>query len=295
MVAKHRGEWGASNWDPGHRLSDPHINPAMRRSAEAAFHEAVAIGLHPRIGPQNGGYRDPQQADALHQAWVHHAPGAHQAAAGWHTAHNYGLALDIYLIDKGGGLVDRSRHPGDDYSLLIELLQRHGFTFGAAGHGDPNHFQYQPAMSHPIHGAEWVDLRDWAFGVAKASEHDRAAVQGADWLQFVWSAVGAGGHIPASGPNGPESGQVVPPHGHMQADATAAGHDTASNVSSQHGPEHVDLTGLHHAPDAAASLSAPHGPEAGWAGSEQYELDGGLGGAHPATDDIFNDMINDTY
>jgi hypothetical protein len=249
MADKHSGEWGPSKWDTGHRLSDPHINPAMRAAAESAFREAVAIGLHPRIGPEKGGYRDPQQSDAMHKAYLQGQPGATQAAPGWHSAHNYGLALDIYLIDKSGQLVDESKRPGDDYSLLIELLQRHGFAYGAAGPNDRNHFQYQPDVSHGIQGAEWVHLRDWAFGMAKASEHDSAAMQAGDWLQYIWSAVGAGGPAPASGPNGPELGQTDPDHSPVQADATAV------------------------TPDGAPNFSGPQGPDAGWMGPTSTPAD----------------------
>src|SRR2546422_10524358 len=121
-------EWGPRQWDPGNRLSDPHINPAMRAAVEAVFSGLVSEGLHPRIGPKEGGFRSPEEADALYEAHIHN--GGPPAAPAWRSAHNYGLGLDIYLVDNATQLVHDTKEPGDDYARLVQAMKGSGFGWG---------------------------------------------------------------------------------------------------------------------------------------------------------------------
>jgi hypothetical protein len=215
-------EWGKRKIDPGHHLDSGYINPNMRDAAIAAFNEATAKGIHPRIPSQTGGYRDSGMQGELHSK---HPKGA---ASEGGSAHQLGLAFDVCIIDKHGEDIYKSRHAGDDFDRLTDIMQKHGFHRGAAG--DEDHFQYQPGIGSRITNEGWRDLRDWAIYESGKAVTDPRSNHTINPLEYIWSIIGAGGHVP----QGVEPGQTfsihtadgwttVPIGGHPSATGTEHG------------------------------------------------------------------------
>ena len=88
------------------------------RLLRTALGEAKADGLFPRVGEV---YRTPERSQSLHDT----IKGP--AAAAWHSAHNYGLAIDVYLYDANGKRIDydnRAQHP-DWYRQVKDFADKY--------------------------------------------------------------------------------------------------------------------------------------------------------------------------
>src|SRR5262249_823230 len=83
------------DYDPNHLLDDERLSPEFVEQAHHAMKTAVSFGLRPQV---HEAYRTPEESDRKHQKWKKKQGG--RAAPGWHSVHNYGLAMDVWLYDR---------------------------------------------------------------------------------------------------------------------------------------------------------------------------------------------------
>jgi hypothetical protein len=154
-------------------LNDPHVNPEMRFHLENAFRAARAAGLDPQISEA---YRSPERSQVLYEDSVRtyeerranliaeieatDDPAERQrlntqlqnlrrppAAPAWSSAHNYGIAVDIRLLDERGNPLE-GRNPATGshlYEQLVPIMQKEGFVW--YGPNDNGHYEYHPSWA----------------------------------------------------------------------------------------------------------------------------------------------------
>jgi hypothetical protein len=192
------------DYDPGGLLENPGLCPDFVEAAHNALGAAVRAGLRPKV---HEAYRSPQESDRKHKLWKAGKGG--RAAAGWHSCHNYGLAMDVWLYDARGRYIDN--HVRGWYRLYKQLAKVSGeFVWGEGfGDGDADHFEYHPNWPAGASGAFLLKVKVWAEKAALSAPGAGAPPGGrvgpppepdpADWLPYFWWAAGAGGQVPPGG------------------------------------------------------------------------------------------------
>jgi hypothetical protein len=124
-------------------LSDKYLNPEMLDALGAALDAARKAGFKPMIGEA---YRSPERSDSLYQAYINGKGG--RAAPAWGSAHNYGVAVDILLVNSDGKIIPNNNN--HDYTRYAKYMKAEGFTwftdYGKKG-VDDGHFEYHPAIT----------------------------------------------------------------------------------------------------------------------------------------------------
>jgi len=198
------------DYDPERLLEDERLNPEFVELAHRALSLAVNFGLRPKV---HEAYRSPQESDRKYAKWKSGRGG--RAAAGWHSAHNYGLAMDVWLYDN------RNRHvepPAKGWYILYKLLAKacSRFLWGEP-FDDADHFEYHPNWPKPAKGKFLDGVRNWAMSAAVANgqlvQYDALTPEGSrggssaesdfiseseiNWLPYFWWAAGVkGGNAP---------------------------------------------------------------------------------------------------
>jgi peptidoglycan hydrolase-like protein with peptidoglycan-binding domain len=155
------------SFDPGGRLANSKMNPAVVSLTERVCLELQRRGYHPYVV---SGFRSFAEQDALYEqgrtkpgqkvTWV-------KGGGSWH---NYGLAVDIAFWNSGGtGPSWASHHP---WHLIGEVGLAQGFTRWGGDFGDRPHLEHHPAWGSSTRGL--------------------AAVYQEEGLPAVWKKVGAG-------------------------------------------------------------------------------------------------------
>jgi D-alanyl-D-alanine carboxypeptidase len=182
-----QASWG---FDPSSLLEDERVSPAFRQAAQTGLAAAVGAGLRPVV---REAYRAPERSDELYR--LYRQGKAPRAAPGWASLHNYGLAMDVYLYDAGGRLIETPRKGWyEAYKELAGYLTSQGLVWGEPIN-DTDHFEYHPNWNG-LAGSELLERnRRWAMKTASAVD-EAAQANVADWLAFFWWAAGAGGTAP---------------------------------------------------------------------------------------------------
>jgi hypothetical protein len=177
----------ASDWniDPKHLLDDPHVNPQLRDAVKIALEKAQADGLFPQVGEA---YRTPERSHNLFLARQEAIEGGKQpgpAADAWHSAHNYGLGVDIYLYDANGKRIDydnRALHP-DWYKQVKDFANKYMDQFAWGVKNDSDHFMFHPAWGdNPVNGA---------FLLKEANKLTNNKEDYFSWIHDLWRSAGA--------------------------------------------------------------------------------------------------------
>lgn len=110
------------------------LHPQIRTDTAKAINEIEEKkGLTVRIG-KDGHYRS---IDKQRQLYQEHQQGGPLAAPPGKSYHNYGLAVDLYIIEDGE--VDYST---SKYRKVADVMRKYGFEWGYALWGqDKPHFQ----------------------------------------------------------------------------------------------------------------------------------------------------------
>jgi hypothetical protein len=131
------------DYDPKKYLDAAGVNPQFREAAKAGLAAAVADGLRPRVHEV---MRSEKRSDMLHA----NAPATgHRAAKGGHSLHNYGLAMDVNLIDEDGRTILYPTHPKIWFKSLTRLNSHfapHNLIW-AQELNDAVHWEYHPAFA----------------------------------------------------------------------------------------------------------------------------------------------------
>lgn len=178
-------EW---NYDPGGLLDDPQVNAQFKAAAKKALAAAVAGGLKPQLAEA---YRSPEESERKYKAYKSGKGG--RAAPAWQSIHNYGLGMDVYLLDADGEMIDSDnakKHP-DWYKQVKKFANTYmgEFVWGEPI-GDTDHFEYHPKWSGLASGAKLIATRDSAQKAA-SGKTDYSA-----WIDYFWWLAGAGGKEP---------------------------------------------------------------------------------------------------
>jgi hypothetical protein len=168
---------------------------------------AVAKGLRPKV---HEAFRSPAESDRKQRLWKEGKGG--QAAAGWGSCHNYGLAMDVYLYDRNGHWIhDGVKGWYAQYKLLAKTADGMvwGQAFGMTRHskgdrrkkGDADHFEFHPNWSGGTDGPFLLKVKEWAQRAAGATpgadtKGSQSQPKPAEWMPFFWWAAGAGGTAP---------------------------------------------------------------------------------------------------
>lgn len=209
------------NYDPNNVLQDPHVNPDLRAHLNRALKAAYDPGIHVKIanGPI-GAYRSPQQSD---EARANRQPNAAQQlspiAPGWRSAHNYGLGVDLNIIDEKGRAIQPKLPDGKTkrvdptgqgrnwykfYTDLSRYMRAEGFEcedkprVGGPLDGDSGHFEYHPAWPGLIGVRSGISVdkifaeRDQAMRLAASEGKQFLSINpgSTDWLPYLWSRAG---------------------------------------------------------------------------------------------------------
>lgn len=187
------------NYDPNKLLAEPALNSNFVNAAKTALDAAAAAGLMPKV---HEAYRSPGRSDELYKKWQDGKGG--RAAPGWASCHNYGLAMDVYLYDAKGKVIDNHvKGWYKEFKKLAKFFTSNGFVWGANfGSGDSDHFEYHPNWPDGAGGDFLNKVRAWAMKLA-AAENEKAKQSTNIWLEFFWWAAGAGGKSPPSGTESP--------------------------------------------------------------------------------------------
>jgi hypothetical protein len=215
----------AWDYDPDKLLDQTGVNPEFKKAAQTGLAAAVADGLRPKI---HEAFRSIERSDELYEAYKKGGP---RAAPGWSSLHNYGLAMDVYLVDeKTNNYIDNNTSPKTWYKLFKQLnthLKAQNFVWGEPIN-DADHWEYHPNWSGLAGGTELAKARKEAMEAAEAVDKAAAATAAAtpapaaptadaaaaktptpatattaaasatktDWMQYFWYAAGAGGTAP---------------------------------------------------------------------------------------------------
>lgn len=175
----------APDWDvdPNTLLDDMHVNPQLRSIALAALEKAKADGLRPRV---QVAYRTPEESQREYELWQ--SGQGPRAAPAWQSAHNYGLAMDVYLYDENGGLIDfdnKEAHP-DWYRQVKNFATKYmsEFVWGEPIN-DTDHFEYHPNWQGLVKGALLLSTRDQAQQMTDGNTDYSV------WIHYFWQIAGA--------------------------------------------------------------------------------------------------------
>jgi hypothetical protein len=200
------------DYDPDHLLEDDRVNPEFVSLAHEALSSAVNLGLRPRVHEV---FRSPQESDRKHAKYKAGTGG--KAAPGWQSAHNYGLAMDVWLYDR------KKRHLEPPmkgwYAQYKQLAKACSKFIWGEPFDDADHFEYHPNWPKPAKGKFLISVRKWAMQAAAANgrlvKYDALAPEAAPggagaqrdfidesdmlWQPYFWWAAGAsGGDAPPS-------------------------------------------------------------------------------------------------
>jgi hypothetical protein len=217
----------AWDYDPDKLLDQAGVNPEFKKAAQAGLAAAVAAGLRPKV---HEAFRSIERSDELYEAFKKGGP---RAAPGWGSLHNYGLAMDVYLVDEKNNYIDNNSSPKTWYKLFKQLnthLKAQNFVWGEPIN-DADHWEYHPSWTGLAGGATLDKARKEAMEAAEAVDKAAAATAAAatatpsaaatptagaaatpappataitaaasttktDWMQYFWYAAGAGGTAP---------------------------------------------------------------------------------------------------
>lgn len=189
--------------------SDPHVNPEMKFHLEEALKRIAADGGI-KIKMKDGTeviatpkiyevYRSPERADYLHEKYLKGGP---RAQAAGNTPHEYGIAVDIWLYDQNGKVIDNlspiygkknaetnpnPTYPNAWYTISKKLashMTAEMFLWGEPI-GDTPHFEYHPNWEGLKGAKSLPGLRD----TAKKEATQEGNPDG--WLQKMWKNAGA--------------------------------------------------------------------------------------------------------
>jgi hypothetical protein len=212
------------DYDPDKLLDEAGVNPEFKTAAQTGLAAAVAAGLRPRV---HEGFRSIERSDELYKKYK---AGGARAAPGWASLHNYGLAMDVYLYDEKGTIIDNNSSPKTWYKLFKQLnshLSPQNFVWGEPIN-DADHWEYHPNWTGLAGGATLDKARKEAMEAAEAVDKAAAAAAATpapaatttpatgtapaattptatpaattatktDWMQYFWYAAGAGGTAP---------------------------------------------------------------------------------------------------
>lgn len=175
------------NPDPNGKLSDPHLNPNFVKAAQGFLAAAVLEGFRPVIQGSIAGYRTPEESAAAHQRYLAGGPKANDA---WESVHNYGLGVDVTLINPDGSVnPGKTRAQEAVYNKLAQVAAPYGLVTGVKN--DTGHYEYHPAWPNPVGPKTLQSTR--AAAIAEA-----AKTPGIDWISIFWQKAGAGVSEPES-------------------------------------------------------------------------------------------------
>ncbi|MCM3749537.1 M15 family metallopeptidase [Paenibacillus pasadenensis] len=144
---------------------DKIISPSLYKEVPAVseIHPKVAIALTQlyaqaqSIGIQvvyNGGLRSYAEQDKLYEQGRSKAGRIVTNDRGGDSYHNYGLAVDFVLIQRGNldwnMNYDGNRNGKSDWKEVIELANKLGFTMGSGGKEYPDHLHLQMDFGYSI-------------------------------------------------------------------------------------------------------------------------------------------------
>jgi hypothetical protein len=179
----------AWDYDPNKLLDATNVNPEFRAKAKAALQAAVGGGLRPVV---HEAYRSPERSDELYQKWKKGKGG--RAAPAWTSLHNYGLAMDVYLYDSKGKIIDNHvKGWYKEFKKLAGYTSANNLVWGEPI-GDSDHFEYHPKWAGLAGGDILKSTQKWAMDTSKAGEE--ATQTSIDWMLYFWWAAGAGGQLP---------------------------------------------------------------------------------------------------
>jgi hypothetical protein len=197
------------DYDPNKLLDDERLCPEFVEQAHSAMRTAIKFGLRPQI---HEAYRSPAESDRKHALWKKKRGG--RAAPGWHSVHNYGLAMDVWLYDRKHKYID-TKVKG--WFALYKLLAKacSPFLWGEP-FDDSDHFEYHPNWVKPAKGDLMIPVRDWAIKARRAATQESSALENLghkspsekdllgdglikEWLPYFWWAAGAAeDHTPSA-------------------------------------------------------------------------------------------------
>lgn len=192
------------DYDPSNLLEDDGLCPEFVERAHRALKLAVTLyDLRPVV---HEAYRSPEESERKNQLYKKHKGG--RAAPAWHSAHNYGLAMDVYLYDEKGRYIDN--HTKGWYKLYTKLARACSDFLWGEPFDDADHFEYHPNWPDPVKGTLLMPARDWAMRAAvqngKLTQYDAQApkvpgrgeaqrdfipISDIGWLPYFWWAAGA--------------------------------------------------------------------------------------------------------
>jgi peptidoglycan L-alanyl-D-glutamate endopeptidase CwlK len=113
------------------------LEAAAQPTARAIVADLEAQGLKPDV---EWGRRDMALQAKLYAA---RKPGQRVSPPGW-SMHEFGLALDIGMLDENGQLIANGSHPA--YARLGQVASAHGWSWGGdfSGNKDPDHIEWHP-------------------------------------------------------------------------------------------------------------------------------------------------------
>ena len=170
-----------------------------------ALKAAFADGLRVRIANKDiGAFRTPGQSDdAKKQALKENPNNPRAVASGWNSVHNYGLGIDLVVIDEKGNLIEpgwidptgQGRNWYSFYVKLKDYMRAQVFEWadrsstGSSLGGDSGHFEYHPAWK----GLFGKDIRPNDIPNKAIRDAIKAGKSGAldDWLPYLWNSAGA--------------------------------------------------------------------------------------------------------
>lgn len=122
--------------DPRGILSNPHLHPVLREKITSLIYKSREKGLSIRI---ISGYRSFAEQDLLYKR------GSVTKARGGQSYHNYGLAVDVALIDKNGKISWNPHLPWDEVGKIGETI---GLKWGGRFRTlvDKGHFALEPEI-----------------------------------------------------------------------------------------------------------------------------------------------------
>lgn len=202
FVRIHGGLW---DYDPDNLLDDDRLSPEFVEKAHRALKLAITLyELRPIV---HEAYRSPEESDRKHELYLKHKGG--KAAPAWSSAHNYGLAMDVWLYDQRHHYIDN--HVKGWYKLYTKLAKACSDFIWGEPFDDADHFEYHPNWPNPLKGTLAAPARDWAMRAAvqngKLTEYDAQAPEATpnhgkterdfipineiEWLPYFWWAAGA--------------------------------------------------------------------------------------------------------
>jgi hypothetical protein len=155
---------------PNRNLNDKHLNPEMKRALDAALNDARQAGFKVMVGEA---YRSPERSEQIRSQGI-------TPAGAWASAHNYGIAVDILLVNSAGKIIPNNNN--GDYKRFTEFMKAEGFEwYGDYGSGDDGHFEYHPAITGLLDKNELKAAREKAI-----KEMGLTDVRCAEWWTQFW-------------------------------------------------------------------------------------------------------------